>query len=272
MIEIFQYGFMQRAILASLLGGVSCGTIGVWIVMTRIPFVGVAMSHAAFAGAIFGLLFKINPLAMALVFCIASSAFIGPLTERADIDPTVSVGIIFSVVLGLAFLGMGMIEGPKTEALNLMWGSILTVSKKDLILLFLTTAGLLLLLFLFFKEVQAVLFNREIARAVGLPEKVIFYSLLFFSGVVVTFNLNSIGGILIFSLIINPPSAAYQLTYNLKTMFILSAVFGVVSCLMGLLFSYLFNVPSGAVIIIVSSVIFGLCLIFSPKRRVKKYG
>ncbi|MCD6352788.1 MAG: metal ABC transporter permease, partial [Proteobacteria bacterium] len=148
MMEIFQYGFMQRAILASLLGGVSCGIIGVWIIMMRIPFVGVAMSHAAFAGAIFGLLLKINPLAMALIFCIASSALIGPLTERADIDPTVSVGIIFSVVLGLAFLGMGLIEGPKTEALNLMWGSILTVAKDDLKLLFLTTAVLLLLLIL----------------------------------------------------------------------------------------------------------------------------
>ncbi|MCD6353694.1 MAG: metal ABC transporter permease, partial [Proteobacteria bacterium] len=117
---------------------------------------------------------------------------------------------------------------------------------------------------------QAVLFNREIARAVGLPEKLIFYSLLFFSGVVVTFNLNSIGGLLIFSLVINPPSAAYQLTYNLKTMFILSSFFGVFSCLLGLLFSYLFNVPSGAVIIIISSVLFGLCLIFSPKRKIKR--
>jgi len=267
-VDIFQYGFMQRAIVASLLGGMSCGIIGVWIIMMRIPFVGVAMSHAAFAGAIFGLLFKINPLGMALVFCIGSSALIGPLTERADVDPTVSVGIIFSIVLGLAFLGMSLIEGPKTEALNLMWGSILTVSTNDLKLLFLTTAVLLLGLSIFFKEIQAVLFNREIARAIGIPEKTIFYSLLFFSGVVVTFNLNSIGGILIFSLIINPPSAAYQLTYKLKTMFILSAVFGVLSCFLGLLFSCLFDVPSGAVIIIVSSVLFGICLGFSPKRKV----
>ncbi|MBN2468391.1 MAG: metal ABC transporter permease [Deltaproteobacteria bacterium] len=261
---------MQRALCASFLGGISCGVIGVWIIMMRIPFVGVAMSHAAFAGAICGLLFSVNPLVTAFLFCVASSALIGPLTERADIDPTVSLGIIFSLMLGLAFLGMGLMEGPKTEALNLMWGSILTVSRSDLILLAVTTGLLLLLLTLFFKEVQAVLFNREVARAAGIQERAIFYGLLFTSGIVVTTNLTSIGGLLIFSLIVNPPAAAYQITYNLPLMFFLSAAFGVLSCFIGLVFSYICNVPSGAVIIIVSSLVFIACLLLSPKRRVMK--
>ncbi|MDI6840781.1 MAG: metal ABC transporter permease [bacterium] len=122
-----------------------------------------------------------------------------------------------------------------------------------------------------FKDISAILFNREIACAVGIPEKIIFYTMLFLSGMTVALSLNTIGGLLIFSLIVNPPSAAYQLTYNLKIMFVLSAIFGVGSCMLGLVFSYIFNVPTGAVVIIVSSVIFGLSLIFSPKRRVKSY-
>ena len=93
MFEIFQYGFIQRAILASIFGGISCGIVGVWVIMMRIPFVGVAMSHAAFAGAIFGLLLQIDPLTMALLFCLASALLIGPIADRADIDPNVSVGI-----------------------------------------------------------------------------------------------------------------------------------------------------------------------------------
>jgi len=271
MFEIFQYGFIQRAILASIFGGISCGIVGVWVIMMRIPFVGVAMSHAAFAGAIFGLLLQIDPLTMALLFCLVSALLIGPIADRADIDPNVSVGIIFSSILGVAFLGMGLIAGPKTEALNFIWGNILTISNKDVILLIAITLFVLSFLVLLFKEIQAVLFDREIARAVGIPEKIIFYSLLFLCGTTVTLNLNTIGGLLIFSLIINPPSAAYQLTYNLNTMFLLSAIFGSSSCLLGLLFSYIFNVPSGAIIIITSSLIFGLCLLFSPKRRVKRF-
>ncbi len=270
MFEIFQYEFIQRAILASIFGGISCGIVGVWVIMMRIPFVGVAMSHAAFAGAIFGLLLQIDPLTMALLFCLASALLIGPIADRADIDPNISVGIIFSSILGVAFLGMGLIVGPKTEALNFIWGNILTISNKDVILLIAITLFVLSFLILLFKEIQAVLFDREIARAVGIPEKIIFYSLLFLCGTTVTLNLNTIGGLLIFSLIINPPSAAYQLTYNLNTMFLLSAIFGSSSCLLGLLFSYIFNVPSGAIIIITSSLIFGLCLLFSPKRRAKR--
>ena len=269
MLQILQYRFIQHAILASILGGATCGTVGVFVVLMRIPFVGVAMSHAAFAGAIFGLLTQTNPLAMAILFCLASTSLIGPLADRAEFDPNISVGIIFSVVLGLAFLGMGLLKGPKTEALNLIWGNILLISKNDIILMAAVGAIILFILILLFKEVQAVLFNREIARAVGINEKGIFYSLLFLTGVVVTLNLNTIGGLLIFSLIVNPPSAAYQLTYSLKSMFLLSALFGVSSCLLGLVASYLFNVPSGAVIIIVSSIIFLLAFAFSPKRRVK---
>ena len=266
MFEIFQYTFMQRAIAAAVFGGISCGIVGVWVIMLRIPFVGVAMSHAAFAGAVFGLLVKVDPLLMAVLFCLGSASLIGPMSEKADFDPNISIGIIFSVLLGIAFLCMGLIKGPKTDALRLMWGSILTVSKKDMILLIVVSLLVLMFLIFLFKEIKAVLFNREIARAVGLPEKMIFYALLFLCGLTVTLNLNTIGGLLIFCLIINPPSAACQLTYNLKTMFLLSAVFGVSSCLLGLLFSYIFNVPSGAVIIIVSSLIFGLSLMFSRKK------
>lgn len=272
MLDILQYKFIQHAVLASILGGASCGIVGVWVIMMRIPFVGVAMSHAAFAGAIFGLLFGINPIVMALLFCLISSALIGPMAERAEMDANLSIGIIFSLMLGIAFLGMGLIPGPKTEALKFIWGNILLISKLDVYLLLAVAFIVFLFLLLLFKEIQAVLFHREIARAVGIAEKPIFYLLLFLTGAVVTLNLNTVGGLLIFSLVINPPSAAYQLTYSLRRMFLLSAVFAIASCLIGLFFSYILNVPTGAVIIIASSAIFGISVIFSPKRRVKKNG
>jgi manganese/iron transport system permease protein len=271
MFEIVQYHFIQRALIASVLGGTICGIVGVWVVMMRIPFVGVAMSHAAFAGAIFGLLLNVDPLLSALIFCFISTALIGPIADRGDIDPNISIGIIFSIVLGIAFLGMGLIQGSKAEALNFIWGNILIISSKDLFNLAVIAVVVIVFFFFMYKEIQAILFNREMARAIGIPETVLFYCLLFLCGGTVTVNLNIIGGLLIFSLIVNPPSSAYQLTYSLKKMYILSVCFAIGSCLLGLFFSYIFNVPSGAVIIIVSSAIFGISLALSPKRRVKKY-
>ncbi len=265
--ELASFGFILRPVLAAVLGGALCGLVGVWVIMMNIPFVGVALSHAAFAGAVFGLLVGVNPLLGAVGFSLLAALFIGPVAERADIEPSVSLGIIFSLVLGLAFLGIGFLPGPRTEALRYIWGSILLVSWPDTALMAAVALLVGAFLVLFFKEVQAVLFNREIARAVGIPERLVFFAMLALCGLAVTANLNTIGGILVFSLIINPPSAAYQLTWRLRTMFVLSALFGVVSCLVGLAVSWLTDAPSGAVIIITSSAIFGLALAFSPKRR-----
>jgi len=258
---------LWRPLVAAVLGGLVCGVVGVWVVMMNIPFVGVAMSHAAFAGAVTGLLLGINPLLTAAVFCIAASLLIGPVAERADLEPNVSLGIIFSVVLGFAFLAIGLMRGPRSDALSLIWGSILLVSARDIILMAGATTAVLLFLGLFYKEIQAVLYNREIARAVGIPERALFFAMLVLCGLSVTTNLSTIGGLLIFSLIVNPPSAAFQLTYRLKTMYLLSALFGVLSCLVGLLVSWLTDAPAGAVIIITSSAVFGICLLLSPKRR-----
>ena len=263
---------LARPLVAAMLGGLVCGVVGVWVVMMNIPFVGVAMSHAAFAGAVTGLLLGINPLLTAAGFCIAASLLIGPVAERADIEPNVSLGIIFSVVLGFAFLAIGLMRGPRAGALSLIWGSILLVSGRDLVLMAVAAAAVLLFLALFYKEIQAVLYNREVARAVGIPERALFFAMLVLCGLSVTANLNTIGGLLIFSLIVNPPSAAYQLTWRLRTMYVLSALFGILSCLVGLLVSWLTDAPAGAVIIITSSAVFGVCLLASRKRRLAGTG
>ena len=125
------------------------------------------------------------------------------------------------------------------------------------------------LVFVFYKEIQATLFNRDTALSVGIPATLTLYGILFLTGATITVSLRSIGGLLIFSLILNPAAAAYQLTYSLKRMFLLSAGFGVLSGWMGLLMSYLFDIPSGATIVVTSSVIFMVAAIFSPKRKVK---
>ena len=261
------YKFMQNALVAALLGGAGCGVIGVWVVLLRIPFIGVAMSHAAFAGAILGILFGVNPLLLGILACIAAAALVGPTADRAQVDANLSMGVIFSILVGIAFLGMGLMKGPKTEALNLLWGNILTLSHRDLWLLALATATVLAFTITFYHELRAIVFSRIIARATGIPERALFYALLFVSGLTITLNLNTIGGLLIFSLIVNPPSAAHQLTYSLSRMIVLSVSFAIASCLAGLALSYLFDVPTGAVIVLVSGLILVAATTLSPKRR-----
>lgn len=267
--EIFGYQFMQNAILSAFLGGIACATIGVFVVLMHMPFIGVCMSHAAFAGALLGLWLGFDPLIGAFVFSLLAAAAIGPLADRGELSPETSLGVIFSLMLGLAFLFIGLMPGTKSSALDLLWGSILTNTRGDIIFLAVVAAVVVGLVFLFYKEIQATIFHRGIALSVGLPATLILYGVLFLTGATVTASLRSIGGLLIFSLILNPAAAAYQLTYSMKKMFLLAAGFGVLAGWLGLLISYLLNIPSGATIVITSSVIFMLSAVFSPKRRVK---
>lgn len=265
------YEFMQRALLVGLLGGVACSIVGVLVIGMRLSLIGVSISHAAFAGGVIALFTGCDPLFGALAFSLTAAAITGPLSDRGELNPDTALGIIFSVMVGLAFLFIGIMpEAAKIRAQGLIWGSILTVTNLDLQVMIMTFLLVIGVLALFYKEVQAILFNREIALAVGLPASWIFYGMLFMTGVTVSATLQPIGGLLVFSLIIIPAATAYQLTYNLRYLFLLAAVFGVTSCWLGLVLSYLFALPSGGTIITVSSMIFLLANVLSPKRKVKR--
>jgi manganese/iron transport system permease protein len=269
--SILQYHFMQSAILAGLCGGITCSIVGVFVVTMHLSFIGVCIAHAAFAGALLGVWMGFDPLIGALLFSLASAAIIGPMADRGELNPDTSIGIIFSLMLGLAFLFMGMMPGARTEALNLFWGSILTVSQENLFFLIMVMVIIVGLVVAFYKEIQAVICHREVALAVGIPATLIFYGLLFSTGLTIAASLQSIGGLLIYCLILNPAAAAYQLTYNLKRMLLIAAAFGILSCWAGLVISYFLDLPSGASIVITSSIVFGLATAFSPKRKVKRW-
>lgn len=264
--ELFQHAFFRHAVMACILGGGGLSLIGVFVTLMDIPFLGISMSHSAFLGAIIGLLCGFDPLIGAIVACGFSGLLVGPLSDRAGASSNSILAVIFSATMGLAFLLLARIPGPKSEALNLIWGSILTISGREILILGCIFAITVILLIVFFKEISVVLFNREIAAACGIPEKLFYYGVILIAGLLISASLNIVGGLLIFSLLVNPPGAAYQLTYRLKTMFLLSALFGIASCFAGLYVSYCFDVPTGAVIVLCSSGIYALAFMLSPKR------
>jgi manganese/iron transport system permease protein len=262
--------FLQRAILATLFAGIACSMVGVLVVTMRVSFLGVCMSHAAFAGALLGLVMGANPMCLAIIASLVAAGALGPLADRGDFAPDTAIGIVFSSALGVSFLLLSIIPGPKTEALSLLWGSVLTVTTQSIYLLAAVAVGAIVLIRLFFKEIQTVVFNRELAKSLGLPATWVFYGILVLSGLTTTASLNAIGGLLVFSLIVNPAAAAYQLTYSLKRMFVIAAVLGVASGWIGLALSWKLNLPTGALIILVSCALFVLANVFSPKRRASR--
>ncbi len=265
--SLWSEGFMQRALLATLLSGVACSLIGVLIVTMRLSFIGVCISHAAFAGALVGLHLGISPLSSSVVTSLLAAGVLGPLADKGNLSPDTAIGVVFSASIALAFLLLALLPGPKSEALGWLWGNVLTVSRENLWLLGITAGILTSLLLLFFKELQAVVFHRELAAASGLPATAIFYGVLMCSGVAITASLSAIGGLLVFSMVINPAATAYQFTYRLSRLFLLSVLFAVVAGWIGLALSAVFNLPSGAMIVLVSTAMLLVAVVLSPKRR-----
>lgn len=261
--------FMQNAMAAGFFAGVACSVAGVFVVTMHLSFLGVCIAHAALAGALMAEWLHFSPVLGALAFSVAAAALVGPLADRGELGPDSAIGIVFSLMLGLGLLFLGLIPGSRTEALNLFWGSLLTVTRADVALLALTAAALVGLVALFFKEIRAVLCHRRVALAVGVPAAAVFYGMLMATGVTVAVSLRSVGGLLIFSLIISPAAAAFQLTYSLKRMFLIAATLGVLACWAGLAASYLWDLRTGACIAIASSAMFAMALAVSPKRRLQ---
>lgn len=267
MTALLQHEYLQNAVLAGFFSGALCGIVGVFLVAMRASFLGICIAHAAFAGALLGLLLDTSPMACAMVFSLGAAAVIGPLSDRGALSPDTSIGILFSVMIGLAFLFMGLMPGGRPEALSLFWGAILTVSRGDVILLAAALGVVLVLLGLFYRQIHVVACHRAVAAAAGIPAALYFYGMLSATGVAISVSLPGVGGLLVYSLVVNPAAAAYQLTYNFKMLLLLAATFGVCACWLGLLLSFLFDAPAGAVIVLTSAGIFALACIVSPKKK-----
>jgi len=252
---------------AALLGGGGCALAGYFLSNLRLPFLGVCLSHAAMAGAVFANLLGLPLWPAAFATAVAAAFAVGYVAERMQLDLNVSMGIIFSMTMGVAFIGIGLTKGPKTEVLGLIWGSLLLVSKTHVLCIACAAALAATFALAFGKELKAVLFSRPIAASSGVRERLVYYLLLVVSGLVVTVNLEAVGGLMLFSLLVAPAAAASSLTDRYWTTLCLSVAFGAVAALGGFAVSYALDTPTGATIVVVASAIFLLCSTLAKRSR-----
>lgn len=248
--------------LAGFAGGAGVGLLGTAIVGMRMPFIGVCLAHSAMAGAVLAELVGIPRYPVSVAFSILASAVLADFLDRTDIEAESASAIMFSLMMGLAFLGIGIAPEGKSELLTLLWGSLLFVDKKDLLLILFTTLILMAFFAFFNKELKAMLFSPKIAKACGIRYGTVLILFLVLGGGVVTVNLSTVGGLMLYSLMTNPPATAIQICNSWRSLLLVSMMLGVVSAVGGFLVSYFFHLPTGACIVILSSFLFLLGLIY----------
>lgn len=267
--DFLTYGFMQRAILSATLIGVLCSIIGVYVVLKGISFIGAGTAHAAFAGVTLGFLINFNPLALAILFGLATTWISHYLSQRGEVKLDVSIGTFYTFTMALAILFLGLMRVYNAEVYGYLFGSILSVTSQDLWVITGLTLLVLLLVSLFYKELHFITFDPEMAEASGIPAKWLFFLLLNLIALTIVVSLKAVGALLVFALIVIPAATAYQFTHSMRQMMMYSVIIGITASVGGVLLSYQFDLPSGATIVLLATTLFFLSVIFSPKRRKK---
>ncbi len=263
--------FFYKIIFTGVLAGASISLLGVYIVGMRIPFIGTCISHAAMAGIVFASIVGIpTPLGATATSMLTAASLSAIHPSRSRIDINVGLAILFSMMLGLTFLGLGIAEGSRAELNAILWGSLLFVTKQTAITISILTVVLLLFVAVFNKQLKVILFSRSMAAATGVHQGIVYFLFLILTGLIVAINVKLIGGLLLFSLLTNPAAAAYQICTGHKTVVITSIFFGTLSTISGFMVSFYLDLPTGACIVIASTFIFGLAFIYRRFRDTKR--
>lgn len=265
MIEIFQYEFMQRAFIAAVFVSIACGIVGTYVVIKRIVSLSGGISHAAFGGVGLGYFLGINPVIAAIPFSILSAIGIGTINHKVKVSEDTAIGILWSVGMALGIIFINLTPGYAPDLFSYLFGNILTVDSSDLFIMLILDLIIIVTVFLFQKEFLAISFDEEFSKVLGMPSEFIYMLLLSLVALSVVVLIKVVGVILIIALLSIPAAISKQFTHNIKKVMFFSVIIGTILNVTGLLFSYIFNLASGATIILV----LGIAFIISS--LIKKY-
>ena len=262
MIPIIGYEFMRNALIAALLASIACGIVGVYVVVKRIVFISGGIAHAAFGGIGLGYFLGLNPVLAVIPFSIASALSMGVVSRRTKIPEDTAIGILWATGMALGIILVALTPGYAPDLFGYLFGSILTVSRSDIMLMLLLDAVIIGVVALYHHEFEAICFDEEYATAIGLHTERLYLLLLCLIALTVVALIRVVGVILVIALLTMPAAISRRFSARMHGMIVRSVALSAILTFCGLLLAYLFNLPSGATIVLVSACVFILSCIF----------
>jgi len=256
MIDALQYEFMRNALIAAVLVSIACGIVGTFVVIKKIVFISGGITHAAFGGIGLGYLLGINPVLAAIPFSLLSAIGIGLISKKTKISEDAAIGMLWAVGMALGIIFIGLTPGYAPDLFSYLFGSILTVAFSDIIIMIILDIIIIGTVLFLYKEFQAISFDEEFSEITGVPTRILYLLLLCLVALSIIVLIRVVGIILIIALLTIPATIARQFTDKLKQLMILSTLSAIVLTVVGLWLSYLFDLPSGAVIVLMLAVVF----------------
>jgi len=260
------YGFAQRALAGGVLIAVVCSLLSFFVVVRRLAFVGMGISHAAFGGVGLGLAAGIDPVLTAGFFCAALSLGIGWFSRRGRVHEDTAIGILFAAAMALGVLLVRLAKAYNLDLMSYLFGSILALGWGDVATIAAVAVLVSAFVLLFFKELIFVSFDEETATASGLPVRSVYYGLLLAMAVTIVVSIKLVGIVLVSALLVIPGAAGMQLARNYRGVLAVSLTVGTGCVVAGLYLSFWLDVASGAAIVLTLFAAFLLCMLLSPRR------
>ena len=226
LIAPFRFGFMQTALLAAIMIGLACASIGVYVVLRRMAFIGDALAHTVLPGLAVAYLNQMNLFVGALIAGVLTALGIGWLSRRDAIREDTAIGIMFTGMFALGVLLISTVRSFR-DLTHILFGNILGVTVDDLILIAIITAVTLLLLFLFHKELELTSFDPVHAEVIGLRADRLRYLLLILLAFTVVTSIQVVGVVMTSALLVTPAAAAALLTNRLSRMVAIAVLIAV---------------------------------------------
>lgn len=269
--EVLGLEFMRRALLAALIVGITAPSIGVFLVQRRLALMGDGIGHVAFMGVAGGLFLGTSPVITGIVAASVAGAGIEALRERGRTASDVALALIFyGGIAGGAVLAFA--SGKANTVLGYLFGSVLTVTGEDLVILGLAGAAVLLTVTLWRKELFAVCYDEEVARVSGLPVRLLNFVMALAAAVTVGVTMRVVGILLVSAMLVLPVAIVQQLSTSFRTTLLGSMVLGGILGVGGVLLAYALDTSPGATIVLAAIAVFFLAALlaqaFSRRRPV----
>ncbi|PRO65128.1 metal ABC transporter permease [Alkalicoccus urumqiensis] len=263
--QLANYGYLQTALITAVLVGIICGVIGCFIILRGMALMGDAISHAVLPGVVFAYMIGSSIFLGAFITGVLTALAIGFISQNSRIKEDSSIGIMFTAMFALGIVAMTSLSGTSIDLMHYLFGNVLAVSNANVITTFVIGIVVLIAVALFYRPLLLTTFDATMAEASGLPVRWIHYLFMLLLSLVTVASLQTVGIILVVAMLITPGATAYLLTDRFPVMIALSAGFGAMSAVIGLYFSVLYDVASGASIVLAATSFFAAAFLFGPK-------
>ncbi|MGL5749645.1 MAG: metal ABC transporter permease, partial [Paraclostridium sp.] len=226
--EIFEYDFMIRALIASSVVGLICPLMGIFIVFKRLSLIGDSLSHIALTGIAAATIVGINPIIGSLIASSIAAIIIDKLRKALNEYADLSIAIIMALGVGISGILIS-ISDVNFDLFSFMYGSIATVNKEDIAIILITALVIVLFIKLFFKELLYITFDEKNARLSNIPVKFINTVFMILTAASITITLRIVGVLLVSSLITIPVATSLRLAKSFKGAIVYSILFGEVA-------------------------------------------